>query len=512
MVTHAPDMTAIVHRLLAPDVFPHEVTQLELLETHLSWVILTGPFAYKIKKPVKFDFVNYLSLERRRDFCHKELELNQRFAPKLYLEVVPIYETDRQLTVGFAPPSERQSEACEPIEYAVKMVQFPQDAIVASRLDSPELSVNSVERFGTAIADFHGSIESALPTRKCVRVNTVSEAALGNFDVLRDAFGSDGRARQIDILERWTISRLPQVEPLMQRRLNTGHVRRCHGDLHLKNVIQQDGQLCAFDGIEFNESFQWIDMMSEIAFPLIDFMARGRADLGWRFLNAYLEATGDYGGLSVLRFYLVYRALVRAKVTWLNPHNHTSAVRAKYSTRLSYDDPLAGPWDKYLHVAQYFAVTMSPSVSITHGFSGSGKSRSAIALAERNGWIRIRSDIERQRIAQHPQAPEKYSSEMTDQVYDHLLEMTFVAITSRFPVVIDATFLKEEQREPFRSLATRLHVPFQIIDCQAPFEVLCERIEHRDADPSEATVEVLKHQMETQDPLTTKERTFVMEM
>jgi aminoglycoside phosphotransferase family enzyme/predicted kinase len=507
MLASATDGFA-VERLLQRDAFPHEVTVPKLLETHISWVILTGPFAYKIKKPVKFDFVDYSSLELRKKYCLQEIELNRRFAPEIYLDVVPIIKTGDAILVGSKAVEETGNELGEPIEYAVKMREFSQDAIVAARLQNPELTSEVVDQFGSYVAQFHDSIERANPTIECVQAECIAKDALENFATVRDAFQDEIRSQTLDRLERWTVDQLEILRPKFEQRLHAGHVRRCHGDMHLKNIVQREGQLSAFDGIEFNEEFQWIDVLSEIAFPVMDFIARGRPDLGWRLLNAYLESTGDYVALDVLRFYLVYRALVRAKVTWLNPANRSLEAREKYQVEGSTDD-WAGPWDKYLAAAHYFAFELRPKLAITHGFSGSGKSTVALQVMENEGWVRLRSDVERQRLAKQFKAKDSYSSAMTDWVYAHLGELARAAIEAGLPVIVDATFLNLKRRAQFESMARDLNLEFQIITCDAPFNELCRRLRERGPDPSEATVDVLKRQMETHDPLTTDELQYV---
>ncbi len=389
------------------------------------------------------------------------------------------------------------------------MKEYPQDAILAARLDHPELTGIAVDSFGKYLADFHDSVESANPTIECVQVKCIGKDAIDNFSALRKGIEDELRSNALDDLEKWTVDQFEKYEAVFSNRLRAGLVRRCHGDLHLKNIVQLEGRLTAFDGIEFNEEFQWIDVLSEIAFPVMDFVARGRVDLGWRLLNSYLESTGDYGDLGVLRFYLVYRAMVRAKVTWLNPANHTETIRKKFSTDSSGLDVSAGPWDKYLAAASYFAFELQPSIGITYGFSGSGKSTAAMKIIEQKGGIRIRSDVERTRLASTFKSTNKYTAEMSDWVYVHLLELARSAVQAGFPVVIDATFLKRSRRNFFETLAEEQAIGFLIINCDAPFEELCQRIRERGDDPSEATIEVLKIQMETHEPLTTGELQYV---
>ncbi len=509
MRAKAANQRDVASRLLRPDAFSHGVTNLQLLETHISWVILTGPFAYKIKKPVKFDFVDYSTLALRRRYCRQEVELNLRFAPDIYLDVVPIFPREGRLMVGSAPIEESE-ESLNPVEYAVRMREFPQDAIVAARLDHPELTSDAVDQFGKHLARFHDSIRSNPPANDCGQRERIEKDALENFPTLQDAFQYDVRFARVQKLERQTAVQFAKLESKFDQRLRDRKVRRCHGDLHLKNIIQLNGRLTPFDGIEFNEQFQWIDVFSELAFPVMDFVARGRPDLGWRLLNSYLESNDEYANLDVLRFYLVYRAMVRAKVTWLNPANHTSEVREKYAVDNSNADGLAGSWDKYLDTAAYFSSGLKPKLAITHGFSGSGKSTLAMNMIEQEGGIRIRSDIERQKIANKFPARDKYSPEISDWVYHHLAELARSAVGAGMPVIIDATFLEQRRRGVFAMLAKELNVEFQILDCDAPFEDLCERIEGRGSDPSEATIDVLKNQMKSHQPLTTDELQFVI--
>lgn len=509
MLAKASNQTFKIEKLLNPDVFPHEVTELRVLETHISWVILTGRHAYKIKKPVRFDFVDFSTLEARKLNCFKEVEFNRRFSPEIYQGVVPIVAVDNALRVGLETLQEGAEEAPEAIEFAVKMWEFSQDEIVAARLDHPELTSDAIARFGRYVADFHASIESANPTVDHVQVGGIYKHAMENFATLADGLGDDLRRTVIEALEQWTTAQFESLESTFAQRLKSGLVRRCHGDMHLKNIIQSDGRLIAFDGIEFNEELQWNDVLSEVAFPVMDLFARHRSDLGWRLLNSYLAAVGDYEGVPVLRFYLVYRAMVRAKVTWLNPQNHAQPTRERQMAIQEDPDQRAGPWDKYLKTARYFAFEMTPKLMIMHGFSGSGKSTLAAQLTEQEGAVCIRSDVQRQRLATESQREDKYSTEMNDWVFAHLLELTESCLSGGMPVIVDATFLKLKRRTPFRELAEKLNLEFEIISCDAPFEELCRRIVDRQTGPSEATIDVLKTQMETHNPLTTDELQFV---
>ncbi len=492
--------------------FAHPTSERRLIETHISCVILTGEFAYKIKKPVDFGFVDYTTLERRKRFCHREVELNQRFASQLYLGVVAIYADESGgIRIGdqYIDPAEETTDADQVVEYAVKMRQFSQQAIIANRMTHQELTAESVEQFGRSLAQSHATLEAAIPTQKYSHPEQICHDAMENFEVMLDALAGDSRFVKLERLELWSRSQVEKLTEKFKQRLNQGKVKRCHGDLHLKNIIQLNGQLLAFDGIEFNEQFQFIDVLSEIAFPVMDFFARGRSDLGWRLLNAYLEATLDYEDLDVLRFYLVYRAMVRAKVAWLNPDNHTESRRAQYATAQNPSDPRAGPWDKFIAVAKYFAFVMQPKLSITHGFSGSGKSTIAMQVIDQEGGIRIRSDALRVHLAEQFHVTDKYSPAMIEWVYRFLAELADNGLAAGFPIIADGTFLKREQRRLFIDLVDTTAIEFEIIDCHAPFEELCTRLENRTDDPSEADVGVLRQQMAYHDPLEQVEKQWV---
>ncbi len=497
--------------------FSHSVKSPKVIETHISCVLLTGKLAYKIKKPVNLGFVDYTTLEKRQHFCELEVELNRRLSPEIYLGVVPILKHPNGFRVGdLVVKSEGKGDRAQRygsphlrsgsiVDYAVKMRQFPQEAIIANRIKDPALTPRTVEEFGRYVARFHDALEPSLPPQKFAGPEQIVKDAMNNFWVLEPNFVGDSRCEILKKLDSWTRAQGEKLTQKFSSRVVRGMVRQCHGDLHLKNIIQSDEALAAFDGIEFNEAFQWIDVLSEIAFPVMDFWARGRVDLAWRLLNAYLEETGDYTDLDVLRFYLVYRAMVRAKVSWLNSANHTESRRSQYAEPTHPDDPLAGPWDKYLRAAHYFAVELNPSLMITHGFSGSGKSTVAMRVIEKEGGVRIRADAERHRLAKNIQAIDKYSSAMGERVYSTLYKLANDAIQASFPIVVDATFLKLGRRQPFEFLAKSTETPFHIINCDAPFDELCRRLSKRENDPSEADVNVLENQMKTCDLLTTEE-------
>lgn len=488
-----------IDSLLDASAYPHPVERLQLLETHISWVVLTGPIAYKIKKPVSFDFLDYSTLELRRIHCEKELEFNRRFAPQLYLEVVQVVTDAGGIHV--LPLDADLESGMQTVEYAVKMREFPQTAIVAQRIHHPELTRDVIEAFAVELARLHTTTEQAPVDLGCVQPEQIRSDAEGNFPPLRSALMGSPKEPILETLLQWTRDTYARHQTRFLQRLQQGCVRRGHGDLHLNNLIQLNGRILAFDGVEFNEAFQWCDVWSELAFPVMDFFTLGREDLAWHLFNAYFEQAPDPNGLAVFRFYLVYRALVRAKVTWL---------KTQSSKRETPDAGSESEWDRYLKTAEQLALKMTPRLAITHGFSGSGKSTAAWNWVLRHGGLRLRSDVFRKQICPSADPALRYSRQTSDEVYRYLLELSREGLRAGFPVVVDATFLHQRERVSFCELASEEMVPFEIIDCDAPYDELRLRLLQRHGDPSEATPDVLDSQMRTHDPLTTQELAFVV--
>ena len=469
--------------------FAHPVALLKIIETHISWIILTGQFAYKLKKPVRFDFVDYSDVSKRQTYCHREIDLNRRYAPEIYLDVCPIYKIDGRLIFGEVKD---KTQNIQPVEYAVKMREFPQNCIAAAALSTSKNSNQLVENFGRFLADFHATADRADPSWSVVKPENVIHACRQNFDALQGyAFGNVATG-QIDALHCWTEQQRTESELLMKQRLNYGFVRRCHGDLHLANIIIADNKLIPFDGIEFNPQFHWIDVFSEVAFVVMDLFAHGLENLGWRFLNAYFDATGHIQNIELLKFYLVYRALVRAKITVMQMESGC--------------DQSLQTLHQYLDTANRCAFQVSSKLTITFGFSGSGKSTEALKLIDSDGGIRIRSDVVRKAMP----ADIRYNEQSINGVYSKLLDMAKSILTAGYSVVVDATFLQKRHRDDFQDLANDMQVEFRILKCQAEFEELAGRIQTRQNDPSEATLKVLKKQIAEHEPLNESEQRFVI--
>lgn len=477
----------LIKSLQNPEVWPYFVTEVEVVETHISYLLLVDNFAYKIKKPVDLGFLDFSTLEQRHYYCEKELCLNRRLAPDLYLDVIAITGDSLHPEIGGNGPV---------IEYAVRMQRFPENGLLSQHVEriTPEL----VDGLARQVADFHADIDQSEADSPWGSPARVFHSMQENFDTLRLLEHEPELAAQLDGLEQWSCQAYADLTGSIAARKVNGFVRECHGDMHLGNVTLIDGETVIFDGIEFSDELRWIDVISEISFLVMDMEKRGRPELAQRFLNSYLEQTGDYAGLELLSLYKSYRALVRAKVTAirLSQGGVTESERSELEQDLH----------DYINLAESYTQPGKPALVITHGVSGSGKSFASKLLAMWLPALHIRSDVERKRLAGlRPDEDSNsefgngiYSEEATRKSYQRLLDLAEELVAFGLIVIVDATFLKREQRQLFAELAERMLVPFVILDMQVSKQVLRERVrerlEHGDG-VSEANEDILDRQL-----------------
>ena len=518
------DSERLIETLQNPAAWPDSVavtSGVELIETHISWVLLTDDFAWKFKKPVQFDFLDFSTLERREHFCREELRLNRRFAPELYLGVVAISGTPEQpfLVLDAAEFDDKQ----KPFEFAVQMRRFDQSNLLSQLAETGQLDAVIIDELADVVAAFHDTAEplpdasssnpAESPAHEPDAIEHLADAAHENFDALQQRLDESTQKELLSRLEDWTNFQLASQKEVLQFRRENGMVRNCHGDLHLGNIALVDGKVCLFDCIEFNEEFRWIDVMSEIAFVVMDLEERGLPQLAWRFLNRYLERTGDYEGVRVLPFFLVYRAMVRAKV---------DAIRLEDSSlRRSDRHELHEELESCLETADEDHKFVPPAMILMHGVSGSGKSRVSQQLFEALPAVRVRSDVERKRLfglapedrpATH-QSTELYSADVSRKTYERLLYLADTLLLTGYPVIVDATFLSAESRQPFLKMAAAHWAKTVIVECTAPLDVLRQRVAQRASnnnDASDADVAVLTQQIPTVDRPQDSEAAYVL--
>jgi len=496
MTQHLPPL---IQSLLAPQLYPGSVTQVEVVETHISWVLLAGDLAYKIKKPIKLPFLDFSTLALRQQACQDELRLNRRLAPDIYLDVVALHASDQGPQWGGTG---------EVLDYAVRMRRFDE----AGRLDHVcargELRPAHLSDLAGTLVRFHEAADRAAPDTRFGAPTQVLAPMLDNFTdltrMLKPPLDVDTLAR-LARLQTWTQAQFTQLAALMQARQLGGCVRECHGDLHLANLVLINGSVRLFDCLEFNDDLRWIDVVSDIAFPYIDLLEHGQPGLANWWINEVFSHSGDYQGALLLRFYAVYRCLVRAKVAAIRAkqqHTNTAEVLADITLaeRLSASQPL--------------------QLCITHGLSGCGKTFLTDQFLQKEGQVptlRLRADVERKRLFQldsHAHTASGigtgiYAAEAHSRVYAHLRDVAASLLSAGWSVLVDATFLKRADRDVFRDLAAQLGARFVILAPQATPEQLHARILARNAqgtDASEATLAVLAQQLREVEPLALDEK------
>lgn len=494
---------ALVRALQNPALYDHPVQEFRLIETHISQVILTGDYAYKIKKPMDFGFLDFSTLERRKHFCEEELRLNQRLAAPLYLDVLPITGTPEHPQLGGDG---------EPFDYAIRMRQFRQDDLFDRLQERGALTPELLDSVARQTAAFHDSLRGITGDQPLGTPDAVYAAMQENVDQIRPLIDEPALLAQLDALEDWTRTTFERYQPLIAQRRADGFVRECHGDLHLANMTLFNGEVTVFDCIEFNEPFRWIDVINDLAFLLMDLESREETALANRVLNTYLEYRGDYGALPLLPLYKSYRALVRAKIALFTMGNPelSEAERAGLLDR----------YRLYADLAESYSAIPNRYLLATTGLSASGKSCVSAAMAAELDLVRLRSDVERKRL--HGLAPLDssrsgtgeglYTPEANERTYRHLADLSRQLLDAGLSVIIDAACLKHWERTLFAGVAEEEGVPFLLIHCEAPEATRRDWIRAREGDASEATETLLEAQRTWFEPLSAEEKAHTVHL
>lgn len=481
------DEDTLIHALQNPDLYDYPIKAFQVIETHISWILLTGPYAYKIKKNINLGFVDFSSLDRRKFFCEEEIRLNQPFAPQLYLTIVPIVGTRTHPLLNQPGP---------PIEYAIKMHQFQQSSLLPQILLNHALTPNLVHDIAKQIAHFHLTTPAASLHTSFGSLSALLQMHQENFRECRSRITEPEWLEKLEKLESIGTKEFEKHQSTLEKRKNQGFIKECHGDLHLNNIIVENGKITIFDRIEFNESFRIIDVLNDLALLTMDLKANGCEADAYRLLNCYLEITGDYEGIPLLRFYESYRAMVRAKVALLS--EKTATIPSSFKS--------------YIQLGLTLLQPPQPRLVITHGAPGSGKTSLTKAISPKIPAIYLRSDIERKRLFAPTKNDDLYGKSKRDATYQRLFSLSEILLVSDISVIVDATFLKQEYRHLFQILAKRLKIPFFILNCVACLKTLSHRVKKRSQTPnaSDANIEVLNQLITQVDPLTPEEQSFVI--
>jgi aminoglycoside phosphotransferase family enzyme/predicted kinase len=494
------DIANTITGLSSSRAFPFPVTHVEVHQTHISAVFLAGSYAYKIKKPVKLPFLDFSTLERRRFFCDEELRINRRLAPDVYLGVVPVCECDKGLCFEQTTPA---------IDWAVKMVRLADDATMSARLQSDSLAPKDVTRVAERIAAFHAEAPRAGANSQFGQFSVIVRNIRDNLKAAESHVGRSLTPEVYSRLSRLTEDALARLQKLIERRTLSGFTRELHGDLRLDHIylfpeLPAPRDMAIIDAIEFNEEFRWIDVVADMAFCVMDFLFHGRRELAEQFIEEYFERTGDEEGRRLLPLYASYRAAVRAKVEGIKSRES----EVELAERTSAMKHAQAHW--LIALGQLEIPTQRPALVLVSGLPGTGKSTVVRQLSNAANFQVIRSDVVRKELAGFSESTSLatasglqegiYTAEWTDRTYAECLHRAEAELRNGGRVIVDATFLQESFRQKFSEVAVSLGVPVVWVLCEAPAEIVHQRIESRQADASDADWSVYQHAVKSWEP------------
>lgn len=472
------ELPAHIRAFLDSDLYPHRADNIRMIQTHISWVFLAGDYAYKLKKPVDFGFLDFTTPAARKHFCERELQLNRRLAPELYLDVLPVSQAGDCFRLG---------EPDHIVDYCLKMRRFKQADLLDRRLLDDRFEPRWMDLLAAQVARFHQNTE-VCRGGETGTAGQLADHIAANLQVA-GAHPAAADRKMLETLKSFAESEYDRCQAQLGKRQRQGFIRDCHGDLHLRNITLVDGAPRIFDCIEFNDEYRRIDTLNDAAFLLMDCDAHDRPDLGLRFLSRYLEQSGDYGGLALLNLYLFYRAGVRGKVACL--------LADELEDGTERDLQLAEA-KRYFELAASYTCRKQPGLFAVGGLSGSGKSHLALLGAGQQRAIIIRTDATRKRIAPDYPELELYGKQMHEKTYAAMFAAARQCIEAGWPVILDATFLHPDSRRQAKELADSCGLPLHFYWLDIEADTLRKRVvgrQKRGTDISDADLAVLEMQL-----------------
>lgn len=489
----AAKLPPLIARLLEPSFHAHPVERVELLQTHISYVLLAGDFVYKIKKPVNFGFLDYSTLAKRRYYCRQEVSLNSRCCADTYLGVVAIRQDGDSFSLKGRGPV---------VEYAVQMRRLPLERRLDTLIGEGKATPEMLTSLGEHLAEMHQRAETS-PSIARMGERGLRRAWRENFDQWESYIGRTITEEQDRLLKRYVRSFLRRHGDLLKQRAGEGRIRDCHGDLRSDSIVYRNGDICIFDCIEFNRSFRYTDVAGDVGFLAMDLDYRGQPELANAFVERYVAESGDPTLRQVLAFFKCYRAAVRGKVEgFLLDIPQIGAAEKRKAAEAA---------RRYFELACRYAEADLPALVITYGLSGSGKSKIARDLAGDLGLEIVTSDVVRKELAGLAPTDRRregfgggiYAASFTDQTYRAMLQRAEAALREGQSVMLDATFLRRKHRQWAHRLAEREGARFLCLQVQASEAAVRDRLQRRDeegTDPSDALWEIYLSQKQTQEP------------
>jgi len=485
-----------IQSLLQPAAYPDKVADVRLIQTHVSWIFLAGEYAYKIKKPVNFGFLDFSPLDRRLFYCREELRLNRHLCPEIYLDVIKVRETPGGAAFHGEGPT---------IDYAVKMIRLPAEQMADRLLADGELSGADVKNIAVTVAAFHKQALTGGEINRYGELGTIRSNWEENFQQAEEFIGATISSQELALIRAWVERCLSAKAGLFSGRVAGGFIRECDGDLHLENICLTK-RVCIFDCIEFNSRFRYSDTAADIAFLLMDLEFHGRRDLALIFLEEYVAASGDAGVIELVDFYSVYRAFIRGKVESFRLKDSGIPAAEKQAAK---EKAM-----RYFRLARGYILRerLAPALVVVCGLTGSGKSTLAAALATELGLELLSSDRIRKELAGLPlqqHSLDEYGSGLyaparSAATYRELTARADRVLAAGQGVIVDATCQKREYRVRLRRIAAAHGVPCYLFITEAPEVVIRGRLAERvrqGASISDGRWEIYLRQKEEFEPI-----------
>jgi len=487
----ASSLPAIVEAMMRPAFYPDHPEKIELIQTHISYVFIAGAFVYKLKKPVRFSFIDCTHVERRRHFCAEEIRLNRRLAPDVYLELCPIFQRGSDFVLG-----DQSAEHADAVDYVLKMRRLPAERMLDRMLSRGEADRTTIRALASLIVNFYRTASSAHASRYA----TASEQwrlIVGELIDLEKLVGLTLSAKDLPIIENYCREFITSHWKMLNARAASGRVREGHGDLRCEHICIEAGKISIFDCVEFSERLRTCDIASEVAFLAMDLDRLGAPDFADELVGAIAESMQDEELPLLIPFYKCYRAVIRGVVESLRSREDEIEASEREAAIT-----LAG---KYFALARTYAIDAAPAIIVVFGLSGSGKSTVARALQNRFGFAIINSDRTRKRLTSIPATRHAgdaykagiYADSITESTYAAMLDDAQRLIRDATGVILDATFQDPTHRKAALDLAARVKAPILFVECRADDAEIRRRLLERQKhgnNPSDATVEVYLRQ------------------
>jgi aminoglycoside phosphotransferase family enzyme/predicted kinase len=491
--------------LKKPGFYGPGVTSVQLLQTHISYVALTGTYAYKVKKPVNFGFLDFSTLDKRKYFCEEELRLNKRLSPEIYLDVLPITRTDSALELNGSGPI---------VDYALKMKEFPQEQIMTNMLKRGAITEETIDQLCKRLIEFYSTQQPTEDVTKFGEMLAVKQNIDENFEQTKPMIDITVPRDTFQYISEAATRFFEKKKDVFKRRMKDGRILDCHGDLHSGNIVVTDHEIQIFDCIEFNERFRYIDVASDIAFLAMDLDYQNCPYLSSHLIQDYIEQSGDKGIHGVLNFYKSYRAYVRGKVHGFQLNDPHISLEVKQE--------IVHHAKKYFDLSKYYTELFSrdlraptPLLLVVSGLTGTGKSTVAQKLAVDYHAQQINTDVVRKQHASIQQYERHhddfhtglYSPANIDKTYERVIDLAATHLRKKENVVLDATFQKRSYRENARTVAKKHHATLVFIHCTCPDEIVKRRLEERlkKKSVSDGRWEIYREQKKTFEPFSSDE-------